>query len=103
MTKTKLGRMLAFSALMLGAGAVSAATYVYVSNAEDGDIGSYTLQADGSLQPGARTEAGKVVMPMAVSPDRRFLFAAIRSKPFSAITYSIDRQTGALKKLSSAA
>ncbi len=103
MTKTHLGRMLALSALMLGAGAVSAATYVYVSNAEDGDIGSYTLQADGSLQPGARTEAGKVVMPMAVSPDRRFLFAAIRSKPFSAITYGIDRQTGALKKLSSAA
>ena len=29
-------------------------TFVYVSNNEDGDIGTYTLQADGSLQPGAR-------------------------------------------------
>ena len=30
-----------------------AATYVYVSNAEDGDIGMYTLQAD-TLKPGER-------------------------------------------------
>ena len=34
-----------------------AATFVYVSNAEDGDIGMYTLQADGSLQPGQRFKA----------------------------------------------
>ena len=73
-----------------------AATFVYVSNAEDGDIGMYTLQADGSLQPGARYKAGKIVMPMTVSPDKRFLVAAVRSKPFSAHTYSIDRATGAL-------
>jgi 6-phosphogluconolactonase len=26
-----------------------AATFVYVSNADDGEIGSYTLQGDGSL------------------------------------------------------
>jgi 6-phosphogluconolactonase len=31
-----------------------AATFVYVSNAEDGDIGMYTLQLDGSLRPGQR-------------------------------------------------
>ncbi len=42
----------------------SAATFVYVSNAEDGDIGMYTLQSDGSLQPGARFKAEKVVMPI---------------------------------------
>jgi len=29
-----------------------AATFVYVSNAEDGDIGMYTLEADGSLKAG---------------------------------------------------
>jgi 6-phosphogluconolactonase len=74
-----------------------AATYVYVSNADDGDIGMYTLQSDGSLQPGARFKAEKVVMPMTVSPDKRFLVAAVRSKPFSAYTYSIDRASGALK------
>jgi 6-phosphogluconolactonase len=74
----------------------AAATFVYVSNAEDGDIGMYTLQPDGSLRPGQRYKAEKIVMPMAVSPDRRFLVAAVRSKPFSAYTYTIDRATGAL-------
>jgi 6-phosphogluconolactonase len=87
-----------FSALAAGAGAASAATYVYVSNNEDGDIGVYTLQADGTLVPGARVPAaGKVVMPMTVSPDKRFLVAAVRSKPFVAQSFSIDRASGALK------
>jgi 6-phosphogluconolactonase len=73
-----------------------AATFVYVSNADDGDIGIYTLQPDGSLQAGPRVPAAKVVMPMAVSPDKRFLIAAVRSKPYEAYTYAIDRKSGAL-------
>ena len=79
-----------------------AATFVYVSNAEDGDIGTYRLLDSGELEPGARTQAAKVVMPMAVSPDRRFLYAASRSKPFTVHTYAIDAGTGALKPLSTA-
>ena len=74
-----------------------AGTFVYVSNAEDGEIGMYTLQADGSLQPGPRVAAAKIVMPMAISPDKRFLIAAVRSKPFEAYTYAIDKASGALK------
>jgi 6-phosphogluconolactonase len=73
-----------------------AGTFVYVSNAEDGDIGMYTLQAEGSLQPGQRFKATKLVMPMTVSPDKRFLIAAVRSKPFQAYSYSIDKSSGAL-------
>jgi 6-phosphogluconolactonase len=73
-----------------------AGTFVYVSNAEDGDIGMYALQADGSLQPGQRFKAERLVMPMAVSPDKRFLIAAVRSKPFHAYSYSIDKSSGAL-------
>lgn len=88
------------SAFMTVVGAAQAATFVYVSNAEDGTIGMYTLGADGVLQPGARVEAGKPVMPMSVSPDKRFLFAAVRSKPFTVISYAIERGTGALKRLS---
>src|SRR2546421_240009 len=88
--------MIALALSMMSAPAL-AATFVYVSNAEDGTIGMYTLQADGSLQPGARVEAAKVVMPMAVSPDKRFLIAAVRSKPYEAYTYSIDKTSGALK------
>jgi 6-phosphogluconolactonase len=40
-------------------------------------------------------------MPMTVSPDKRFLVAAVRSKPFAAHTYSIDRATGALRHVGS--
>ena len=36
-------------------------------------------------------------MPMTVSPDKRFLVAASRAKPFTAHTFSIDRASGALK------
>jgi 6-phosphogluconolactonase len=73
---------------------------VYVSNADDGDIGMYTMESDGTLKPGDRVAAGQRVGPMSVSPDRRFLFAAVRAKPYTAITYAIDRKTGALKQLS---
>src|SRR5205085_12067901 len=57
------------------------------------------LQDSGELQPGARAKAASIVMPMAVSPDRRFLYAASRSKPYSVHVYSIDRNTGALTQL----
>jgi 6-phosphogluconolactonase len=40
-----------------------------------------------------------MVMPMSVSPDKRYLVAAVRSKPFAALTYSIDRASGALKQV----
>jgi len=93
-------RSVLFSVLLMLGGAVQAATYVYVSNAEDGNIGMYMMEADGSLTPGNRHDAGgKPVMPMSVSPDKRFLFAAVRSKPFTVVTYSIDRKSGALKQV----
>ncbi len=82
------------------AGASQADTYVYVSNAEDGNIGMYTMESDGTLKPRERVEAGKLVAPMSVSPDKRFLFAAVRTKPYTAITYAIDRKTGALTQRS---
>ena len=88
--------IIALALTMMSAPAL-AATFVYVSNADDGDIGIYTLQADGSLKAGARVAAAKVVMPMAVSPDKRFLVAAVRSKPYEAYTYGIDKKSGELK------
>src|SRR5512145_2482556 len=102
MNALTLAAAIVVSALVTLAGAAQAATFVYVSNAEDGTIGTYTLEADGTLRPGPRVNAGKVVMPMSVSPDKRFLYAAVRSKPFTVITYAIDRQTGALRQLSTA-
>jgi len=85
------------TALMTAAGPVLAATFVYVSNAEDGDIGVYALKGDGALEPKARVPAAKVVMPMTVSPDKRVLYAASRSKPYSVHAYAIEPGTGALK------
>jgi 6-phosphogluconolactonase len=76
-----------------------AATVVYVSNAGDGNIGMYTLQADGSLHAGPRVKAENLVMPMAVSPDKRVLVAAISSKSYKAYSYSIDRVSGTLRLL----
>ena len=75
-------------------------TYVYVSNAADGDIGSYRMQADGTLQPGARFKAADAVGPLAVSPNARFLYAAVRSQPYSVHAYAIVPESGALTPLS---
>src|SRR5438876_7457024 len=91
----KAAILMAVSSLLFSAQA-AAATFVYVSNAEDGDIGLYTLRSDGSLQPGPHFAAEKLVMPMTVSPDKRFLIAGVRSKPFSAYTYAIIRPAGSL-------
>ena len=85
---------------MLGGAPALAATFVYVSNAEDGDISSFGMQPDGKLLPGARVKVASVLMPMAVSPDRRFLYVASRSKPFSVHVYSINPGTGALTHVS---
>ena len=75
---------------------VLAATFVYVSNADDGNISTY-VAAGRYAQAGTRVDAAKVVMPMAVSPDKRFLIAAVRSKPYEAYTYAIDQKSGELK------
>lgn len=93
-----LGRGITLAAIasIVGGAPALAATFVYVSNAEDGDIGAYRMLDSGELQAGARAKAASVVMPMAVSPDRRFLYAASRSKPYTVHVYSIDRGTGAL-------
>jgi hypothetical protein len=96
-----LAKGIAMTALVsLAAGTPAlAGTFVYVTNAEDGDIATYGMKPDGELQPGARAKAASVVMPMAVSPDRRFLYAASRSRPYSVHVYAIDSATGALRHL----
>jgi 6-phosphogluconolactonase len=78
-----------------------AKTFVYVACADDGEIAILEMNLNsGDLRPIGKAKAGKVVMPMAVSPDRRFLYASIRSVPFSVASYSIDSKTGELTHLS---
>src|SRR5438128_5973090 len=84
-----------------------AATLVYVGNAESNDI--YVLQLDrqsgdltvveqvpipGIIKPGNST-------PMAVSPDRRFLYAGTRGEPKVAAGFAIDPASGKLKHVAS--
>ncbi|WP_353981554.1 beta-propeller fold lactonase family protein [Salinicola endophyticus] len=76
-------------------------TVVYVANAGDGTIGSYRLHREhGRLEPLATTPAAENVMPLAISPDRRFLYAAIRSQPLRVLSYRIE-DDGALTPLGS--
>ncbi|OLO03998.1 lactonase family protein [Salinicola socius] len=79
-------------------------TVVYVANAGDGTIGSYRLDRQTErLLPLATTEAAENVMPLAVSPDRQTLYAAIRSDPLRVLSYRIEAGTGALTPLGSGA
>jgi 6-phosphogluconolactonase len=76
--------------------------FVYVSNTKTEDIcvfaldpGSGSLQA---VQEVALAMPGEV-MPLAVSPDRRFLYAAEWSEPYAVATLAIDGLTGQLSLL----
>jgi 6-phosphogluconolactonase len=90
--------------LTIGSHSMStAATFVYVSDAEDGAIDAYGMNAKtGALTSIGKTEAGKLVMPMAVAPNKKFLYAVVRSQPTRVLTYAIDGRTGALTQKATA-
>src|SRR5499427_5722699 len=80
-----------------------AKTFVYVSNAQDGNIDTYVMDmSSGSLTSVGKAEAGKLVMPMAISPNKKHLYAVIRSQPVRVLTFAIDPATGALSQKASA-
>lgn len=80
-----------------------AKTFVYVSNAQDGNIDAYTMDmSTGALTPIGKAEAAKLVMPMTVSPSKKYLYAVIRSQPTRVLTYAIDPATGVLTQRASA-
>jgi 6-phosphogluconolactonase len=85
-----------------GGGSGLATTFVYVSNANDGDIGTYRLLDSGELLHSERVKAESGVGPLAVSPNRRFLYAAARSIPFTLYIYAIEPETGVLNALATA-
>src|SRR5881397_3066372 len=84
-----------------------AATLVYVGNAESNEI--HVLQLD--RQSGDLTVIEKVAIPgitkpgistpMAVSPDRRFLYVGTRGEPKLAVGFAIDPASGRLKHVAS--
>jgi 6-phosphogluconolactonase len=91
----------------LMASPASAATFVYVGNADSNEV--YVLKLD--RQSGDVTVVEKVAIPgitkpgsstpMAVSPDRRFLFVGTRGEPKIAAGFAIDPASGKLKHVAS--
>jgi 6-phosphogluconolactonase len=80
-----------------------AKTFVYVSNAQDGNIDAFVIDmSTGALTPVGKAEAAKLVMPMAVSPSKKHLYAVVRSQPVRVLTYAIDPATGGLTQKASA-
>ncbi len=78
-------------------------TVVYVSNADSGEIRVWRLDAaSGALVPVQTVTVGGQVMPMALSPDKRFFYAARRSDPLEALSFAIDPRTGELAALGAA-
>src|SRR5688572_28688939 len=77
--------------------------FVYISNAESREIGVYGLDpANGALTQVESVPVSGNVFPLAVSPDRRFLYAALRTEPFTVVSFAIDASTGRLTPLGSA-
>jgi len=79
----------------------SAATFVYVGNADSQDVTVLELKSNGDLTPvetaavpGPAKPGGS--LPLAVGPDKKRLFVGLRNEPYSAVTFVIDAKTGKL-------
>ncbi|MBD1553263.1 lactonase family protein [Pseudomonas typographi] len=80
-----------------------AMTYAYISSPDDGLISQYRLdEANGALALVEQTQAGAQVNPLALSPDGKALYAALRSKPYSVKGYSIAPGSGHLSAIGQA-
>jgi 6-phosphogluconolactonase len=78
-------------------------TAVYVANADSRDISVLALDdASGALVELERFGTGGSVMPLAASPDRRVLYASIRSEPYRVLSLAIDAASGRLAEIGSA-
>ncbi len=83
-----------------------ATTIAYVGNADSADISTVALGPDGTLALIDTTPAPGLTrpgasLPLAVSPDRTRLFAAIRVEPYAVLTYAIAPATGRLTLIGS--
>jgi 6-phosphogluconolactonase len=84
-------------------------TIVYVSNAGSTEVHVLAMnRASGDLDlvervpvPGGG-QPSPSSMPMALSPDRRFLQVALRSEPFTAASFRVDPASGRLQHLGNA-
>jgi len=106
-TELHAGRRAARMALAVGATlavqGASAATWVYVSNADSQEVSVLELdRTAGALKPVETVAVAGTAMPMAVSPDKKVLYVALRSQPFRVVSLAIDPASGKLRKLGEA-
>ena len=82
---------------------VWAATWVYVANADSQDLSVLELdRSTATLKQVDTVPLGGTAMPMAVSPDKKVLYVALRSQPFRVVSLAIDPASGKLRKLGEA-
>lgn len=75
----------------------SAASVVYVANADSHTISVFALnETSGQLKLQQTLAVNGAVMPMALSTDRRLLYAAVRSAPYQLIVLEINGAGGKL-------
>jgi 6-phosphogluconolactonase len=79
----------------------SAATFVYVGNADSQDVTILELKPGGDLTlvddvavPGPAKPGGS--LPLAVSPDKKRLYVGLRNEPYSVVAFAIDARSGKL-------
>jgi 6-phosphogluconolactonase len=95
-------RLAAALGLMTAVASAGAGTVVYVSNADSQEISVLSLdRASGTVAPLQTLAVGGTVMPLALSPDRKLLYAALRSQPYRVLTLAIESD-GKLRKLGEA-
>jgi 6-phosphogluconolactonase len=78
------------------------AMYVYVSQQGANQISVYRMSAGGELSKVQDMPVAGKAMPMAISPDRRFLFIALRTEPYAIASFAIDGANGTLAHLGNA-
>src|SRR3954471_22866240 len=78
------------------------ALYVYVSQQDARQISVYRMSSSGELNKVQDIGVTGKAMPMAVTPDRRFLFCALRTEPYSIASFAIDGASGTRTHLGNA-
>lgn len=75
------------------------ASFVYVSSRLSGYISILRLDPDGALSEIGRGQVDREMFPLAISPDRRHLYASCRGAAVEIASFRIDPATGLLTLL----
>jgi 6-phosphogluconolactonase len=75
-------------------------TIFYVSNAISQTVHMGELDlATGDLIVKQTVHVGGAAMPMSITADHRYLFVALRSQPFTVVSFAVDPCSGSLSKV----